>query len=110
MKGLFSQNKNLTDGDNHLFYEKIEGSRTSGNFIWTLVIFFASLGFLIVGISSYIKYNIIGFLNSNFIIFFPQGLVMCVYGFLGVLISLYQWFTIYFEIGGGYLRYNKLLL
>jgi hypothetical protein len=91
-----------------ILYEKVQGSRTASNFFWTFVIFLGSLGFLIVGISSYVKYNIIGFLNSNSIIFFPQGLVMCIYGCLGILLSLYQGFTIWFQIGEGYLRYIKI--
>lgn len=104
MKILFDKSENLIDENNDIIYEKIKGSRTSSNFFWTIIILFASMGFIIVGISSYLKYNLIGFLNSNSIIFFPQGLVMCLYGSLGIIISFYQWFTIYFQIGEGYSR------
>jgi hypothetical protein len=49
-----------------------------------------SLSFLIVGISSYFKVELIGFLNAKDILFFPQGLTMCFYGIAGILISSYQ--------------------
>jgi Ycf4. len=104
MNVLFNKDENMD-----ILYEKVIGSRNLSNFFWTIIILFGSLGFLIVGISSYLKYNLIEFLNSDLILFFPQGLVMCIYGLLGILISCYQWFTIFFKIGEGYLRYTKNL-
>lgn len=104
MNVLFNKNENID-----ILYEKVTGSRTSINFFWTIIILFASLGFLIVGISSYLKYNLIEFLNADSILFFPQGLVMCIYGSLGIIISFYQCFTIFLKIGEGYLRYTKHL-
>ena len=32
---------------------------------------------------------------------------MCFYGFLGLLISLYQWLTIFWRVGEGYNEFNK---
>ena len=36
------------------------------------------------------------------ILFFPQGLVMCFYGVLGLFLSFYLWFTIFLNIGAGF--------
>nr|AEQ94238.2 photosystem I assembly protein ycf4 [Eutreptia viridis] len=100
MNVLFNKDENMD-----ILYEKVIGSRNSSNLFWTIIILFASLGFLIVGISSYLKYNLIEFFNSDSILFFPQGLVMSIYGVLGIIISSYQWFTIFLKIGEGY---NKI--
>nr|AYQ94376.1 hypothetical protein RF4 [Chloromonas rosae] len=47
-------------------------------------------------------------LNENSVIaFFPQGLLMCFYGSLGVLLSVYWWLLIYWDVGGGFNEFNK---
>lgn len=39
--------------------------------------------------------------------FFPQGLVLAFYGFLGLSFSFHLWFTLYLKIGGGFNEFNK---
>ena len=41
------------------------------------------------------------------IAFFPQGLLMCFYGSLGVLLSIYWWLLIYWDVGSGFNEFNK---
>ena len=38
--------------------------------------------------------------------FFPQGLVLCFYGILGLCFSFHLWFTIFWQIGGGFNEFN----
>ena len=49
--------------------------------------------------------------NSNLIDstvpFFPQGLLMSFYGSLGILLSLYWWFLIFWNVGSGFNEFNK---
>ena len=48
-------------------------------------------------------------LNSNTetnLPFFPQGLVLSFYGFLGLSFSFHLWFTLYWKIGGGFNEFN----
>ncbi len=48
-------------------------------------------------------------LNSNIeknLPFFPQGLVLSFYGFLGLSFSFHLWFTLYWKIGGGFNEFN----
>lgn len=85
----------------------IIGSRRWSNYWWASVLLFGSLGFLVTGISSYFGRNILPFLHSENIIFFPQGLVMSFYGILGFLCSLYLWLTIFWSIGGGFNEFDK---
>ena len=83
------------------------GSRRSSNYIWAFFIFLGSLGFLITGLSSYFNEKFFFIFNSKNIIFFPQGLIMCFYGFLGLIFSFYLWLTILWSVGGGFNEFNK---
>ncbi len=111
----------------------IVGERRFSNYWWATIIFIGSVGFLSTGISSYLNTVIsstsVGenaenmFTNLPFfrsitetifqsspngnINFFPQGLLMCFYGSLGFLLSLYWWFLIFWNVGGGFNEFNK---
>lgn len=41
------------------------------------------------------------------ILFFPQGLSMCFYGLVGILVGAYLWFCISFGVGCGFTEFNK---
>lgn len=85
----------------------ILGARQISNYIWAFLILLGSLGFLITGLSSYFNINFLFIFNSKNIIFFPQGLIMCFYGFLGLIFSIYLLLTILWSIGGGFNEFNK---
>jgi hypothetical protein len=110
----------------------IIGERRFSNYWWATVVLFGSIGFLSAGFLSYLNSNLMStnpteftlfvakFMgNSNAldsdlttssissIAFFPQGLLMCFYGSLGFLLSLYWWFLIFWNVGGGFNEFNK---
>ena len=92
----------------------IPGSRQFSNYWWGIIIFFAGSGFLVTGTSSYLRLYqtqdnlpIVSFLSAKNIVFFPQGLVMCFYGILGLLFSSYLFFTIFWQVGSGFNEFNK---
>ncbi|CAN6454569.1 unnamed protein product [Victoria cruziana] len=80
----------------HIWIKLITSSRKISNFCWACILFLGSLGFLLVGTSSY-------FANS----FFPQGIVMCFYGIAGLFISSYLWCTISWSVGSGYDKFDR---
>nr|ATL60912.1 photosystem I assembly protein Ycf4 [Kohautia caespitosa] len=83
----------------HIWIELIRGSRKISNFCWAFILFLGSLGFLLVGTSSYF--------GKNWISFFPQGIVMSFYGISGLFISSYLWCTISWNVGSGYDRFDR---
>lgn len=104
----------------------IIGERRLSNYWWAIFVSIGSLGFLSTGITSYFSTfsasNSVGSLieqnfsetnqilldtQSVFISFFPQGLLMSFYGSLGFLLSLYWWFLIFWNVGGGFNEFNK---
>nr|YP_009494885.1 photosystem I assembly protein ycf4 [Gentiana caelestis]YP_009494958.1 photosystem I assembly protein ycf4 [Gentiana hexaphylla]YP_009495032.1 photosystem I assembly protein ycf4 [Gentiana obconica]YP_009495106.1 photosystem I assembly protein ycf4 [Gentiana oreodoxa]YP_009495179.1 photosystem I assembly protein ycf4 [Gentiana ornata]YP_009495337.1 photosystem I assembly protein ycf4 [Gentiana veitchiorum]YP_010199936.1 photosystem I assembly protein Ycf4 [Gentiana arethusae]AOP04306.1 ph len=91
----------------HIWIELIAGSRKISNFCWAFILFLGSLGFLLVGTSSYLGRNFISFFPSHPIIFFSQGIVMSFYGLAGLFISSYLWCTIFWNVGSGYDRFDR---
>ena len=87
--------------------ELIAGSRKTSNFCWAFILFLGSLGFLLVGISSYLGRNLLALFPSHQIIFFPQGVVMSFYGIAGLFISSYLWCTILWNVGSGYDLFDR---
>jgi len=87
--------------------DSVLGSRRISNYWWSSVILGGASGFLLVGLSSYYGSDLIPFIHSKDILFFPQGLVMSFYGVAGILLSIYLWLTIFWNVGEGYNEFNK---
>jgi len=88
--------------------EKIIGSRRFSNYFWAVLLLIGGLLFLLAGISSYLKINLMPFTNTTKLVFIPQGIVMMFYGTLSFGISLYIITTLFWDIGSGYNEYNKI--
>nr|UXG56683.1 photosystem I assembly protein Ycf4 [Toona sinensis] len=91
----------------YIWIEFLAGSRKTSNFCWAFILFLGSLGFLLVGISSYLDRNLIALFPSQQINFFPQGIVMSFYGIAGLFISSYLGCTITWNVGSGYDRFDR---
>jgi hypothetical protein len=88
--------------------EEVVGSRRFSNYFWSSLLLIGGLMFLLAGISSYIKINLLPFANPTELVFIPQGIVMMFYGTLSFGLSIYIITTIFWDIGGGYNEYNKI--
>jgi hypothetical protein len=93
---------------NEIRQDKIIGSRRFSNYFWAFFLVIGGLGFLLAGMSSYFKVNLLPFANTMELAFIPQGLVMMFYGTLSLIISIYITITIILDIGSGYNEYNKI--
>ena len=85
----------------------VVGSRRLSNYWWASIILIGGFGFLLTGVSSSLHFNFLPFINSTNILFFPQGLVMCFYGILGLIFSCYLWLTLFWGVGGGFNEFNN---
>nr|YP_010201042.1 photosystem I assembly protein ycf4 [Skeletonema tropicum]UAM91534.1 photosystem I assembly protein ycf4 [Skeletonema tropicum] len=88
--------------------EKILGSRRFSNYFWATLLLVGGLMFLLAGISSYLKINLLPFANTTELVFIPQGIVMMFYGTLSFGLSIYIIATLFWDIGSGYNEYNKV--
>ena len=94
--------------ENEIRQDKIIGSRRFSNYFWSFFLFLGGIGFLLAGISSYLKINLLPFANPTELVFVPQGLVMIFYGTLSFGISTYIIITVLLDIGSGYNEYNRV--
>lgn len=85
----------------------ITGAQRISNYWWAFIISFGGLAFLITGFASFLQKNIFFFNQSKTIVFFPQGLIMCFYGCLGLLFGFYLWCTVFWKIGDGFNEFNQ---
>lgn len=87
----------------------IVGERRFSNYWWAVVVSLGACGFLVTGLSSYLGFQIIPFLNGqgDLVNFFPQGFLLSFYGSLGLLLSLYWWLLIFWNVGSGFNEFNK---
>ena len=88
--------------------DEIVGSRRFENYFWGIFLTLGGISFLLAGISSYFKVNLLPFSNSIELVFIPQGLIMMFYGTLSLSLSFYVCATIFWDVGGGYNEYNKI--
>ena len=111
MNNIFFENKKTENNEilktESLLREEIKETDKIVKYSINTIMLLGSIGFLITGISSYIKMNIISFLDASQIIFFPQGITMCFYGTLGLIFSINQFLISYLRIGEGFNEFNK---
>ncbi|MGB3652224.1 MAG: photosystem I assembly protein Ycf4 [Rivularia sp. (in: cyanobacteria)] len=87
--------------------QKVLGSRRFSNYWWATIVFLGATGFFLAGLSSYFQKNLLLVTDATQLIFFPQGLVMGLYGIAGLLLSIYLWLVILWDLGGGYNEFNR---
>ena len=66
----------FTSTTDSIFREQVVGSRRLSNYWWATVLFFGALCFFTVGLSSYLGFNILPFLNAEEIIFFISSFAL----------------------------------
>jgi hypothetical protein len=93
---------------NNIRQDSVVGSRRLSNYFWTITLGLGGIGFLLAGLSSYLKINLLPFANPTQLVFIPQGLVMTFYGLAALSITTYIGATIIWDVGGGYNEYNKV--
>ncbi|NEO53645.1 MAG: photosystem I assembly protein Ycf4 [Okeania sp. SIO3B5] len=91
----------------HLLRKEIIGSRRLSNYFWAVIVSMGGIGFLLSGISSYLKVNLLFVADPSQLSFLPQGIAMGFYGVLGTVYGLFLWLTIMWDVGGGYNEYNQ---
>lgn len=87
--------------------DQIIGSRRLSNYWWAVIILLGGISFFLAGISSYFHVEILPFTQSSQISFVPQGAIMVFYGTLAISLSLFLWWTIFWDVGAGYNEFNN---
>ena len=85
---------------------EVAGARRTSNFIWGIILSLGGSAFLLTGLSSYFNTPLSPFVSFSTIQFFPQGLVMCFYGTLGILLGAYIGLILLWNLGQGFNEFN----
>ena len=93
--------------DSLILRQEILGSRRFSNYWWATVVALGGIGFLLAGLSSYLKVNLLIVSDPSQLQFVPQGVALSFYGVAGTLLAVYLWLTIFLNVGGGYNEFNK---
>lgn len=96
-----------TQKQNRIVRKSVLGSRRFSNYWWATIVSIGGAGFLLAGLSSYLGVNLLPVGDTTELVFFPQGIAMGGYGVAGVLLALYLWLVILWDVGGGYNEFNK---
>ncbi|MDB9313700.1 photosystem I assembly protein Ycf4 [Spirulina sp. CS-785/01] len=96
-----------TEQDSLVLRQDVLGSRRLSNYFWATICWIGGIGFLLAGLSSYFKTNLLIVSDPTSLVFFPQGVALLFYGIAGSAVALYQTGTILLDLGGGYNEFNK---
>jgi Ycf4 len=97
---------NVLRYDNILRYEII-GSRRFSNYCFAVIVAIGASGFLLAGISSFLKINLLPFSDPLQLEFVPQGLALSFYGVAGTLLELYLLYVMAIDYGSGYNEFDR---
>ncbi|WP_019509236.1 photosystem I assembly protein Ycf4 [Pleurocapsa sp. PCC 7319] len=87
--------------------QDILGSRRFSNYLWATIVTIGGTGFLLAGLSSYLKTNLLIVSDTSQLQFIPQGVALTFYGVAGLLLAAYLWLLVTWNVGGGYNEFNK---
>ena len=87
--------------------QNVLGSRRISNLFWAVIVTIGGLGFLLAGLSSYLKTNLLLVSDPSELQFVPQGVALTFYGIAGSLLATYLWLLLLWDVGGGYNEFNK---
>ncbi|MDJ0727524.1 MAG: photosystem I assembly protein Ycf4 [Prochloraceae cyanobacterium] len=93
--------------DRLVLRQEILGSRRFSNYFWATVVSIGGVGFLLAGLSSYFKVNLLLVSDETGLQFLPQGIALLFYGTAGSLLATYLWLLVFWNVGGGYNEFNK---
>lgn len=92
---------------NSVLRQEVLGARRFSNYWWATIVSMGGIGFLLAGLSSYFKINLLLVGDTRPLAFFPQGFAMTFYGVAGSLLALYLWLSIFWNLGGGHNEFNQ---
>lgn len=87
--------------------QEILGSRRLSNLLWAAIVTMGGIGFLLAGLSSYLKINLLIVSDTSQLQFIPQGVALTFYGVAGSLLAIYLWLLVFWNVGGGYNEFDR---
>jgi hypothetical protein len=96
-----------TKSQSNVLRYDIVGSRRFSNYGFAVIVAIGASGFLLAGISSFLKINLLPFADPLQLEFVPQGLALSFYGVAGTLLELYLLYVMAIDYGSGYNEFDR---
>jgi hypothetical protein len=96
-----------TKSQSNVLRYDIVGSRRFSNYCFAVIVAIGASGFLLAGLSSFLKINLLPFPDPLQLEFVPQGLALSFYGIAGTLLELYLLYVMLIDYGSGYNEFNR---
>jgi hypothetical protein len=96
-----------TKSQSNVLRYDIIGSRRFSNYCFAVIVAIGASGFLLAGISSFLKINLLPFSDPLALEFVPQGLALSFYGVAGTLLELYLLYVMVIDYGSGYNEFDR---
>ncbi|NEQ99643.1 MAG: photosystem I assembly protein Ycf4 [Cyanothece sp. SIO2G6] len=92
---------------NDVLRQDVLGSRRLSNYFFATIVSIGGTGFFLASLSIYFHIKLLPFVPSSDVEFIPQGIAMGFYGTAALLLSLYLWLVIVWDVGGGSNIFDK---
>jgi hypothetical protein len=96
-----------TKSQSNVLRYDIVGSRRFSNYCFAVIVAIGASGFLLAGLSSFFRINLLPFSDPLQLEFVPQGLALSFYGVAGTLLELYLLYVMAINYGSGYNEFDR---
>jgi hypothetical protein len=96
-----------TNSQSNVLRYDIVGSRRFSNYCFAVIVAIGASGFLLAGLSSFFKINLLPVSDPLQLEFVPQGLALSFYGVAGTLLELYLLYVMAINYGSGYNEFDR---
>lgn len=93
--------------DEQILRYEVVGTRRLSNFLIAIMVSIGGVGFFLAGLSSYFKVDLLPTGNAVGLIFIPQGIALSFYGTCGLLLAIYLWLSIFWNVGAGFNEFDQ---
>jgi len=93
--------------DKQILRYEVVGTRRLSNFLIATMVSIGGVGFFLAGLSSYFKVNLLPTGNAVGLVFIPQGIALSFYGTCGLLLAIYLWLSIAWNVGAGFNEFDQ---
>jgi hypothetical protein len=96
-----------TQSQSNVLRYDIVGSRRFSNYCFAVIVAIGASGFLLAGLSSFFKINLLPLSDPLPLDFVPQGLALSFYGIAGTLLEIYLLYVMAIDYGSGYNEFDR---
>lgn len=107
MAATQSQSSQSQSSQSQILRYDIVGARRFSNYCFAAIVAIGASGFLLAGISSFLKVNLLPFSEPLQLDFIPQGIALSFYGVAGTLLEIYLLYVMAIDYGGGYNEFDR---